>query len=73
MGTREIVDASGAGAPIQILRRGQLPASVSGPVVIEENDSTILVPAGWSIESAPADCLVLRRSERRRTRQIRSR
>ena len=64
-GTREIVDANGAGAPIQILRRGQLAASVSGPVVIEESDSTILVPDGWSIESAPADCLVLRRRERR--------
>jgi N-methylhydantoinase A len=35
--------------------------TVSGPSIIEEYDSTIVVPPGWNCERNNIDCLILRR------------
>jgi N-methylhydantoinase A len=43
--------------------RDELPAShsVSGPAVIEEYDSTIVVPPNWECSKAKNNCLALER------------
>jgi N-methylhydantoinase A len=43
-----------------VMGRAAIPASgLPGPVIIEEPDSTTVVPAGWSASLGPADVIAL--------------
>ena len=44
-----------------VYRRGELPDAIEGPAVVEEYDSTTLVPPGWTLEVDGLGNLVLRR------------
>jgi N-methylhydantoinase A len=48
-----------------VMRRGDVPtgASVAGPLVVEEMDSTIVVPPGWTLSAADGGTLELVRKE----------
>ena len=50
-GTRIISDGSGNQVAVQIWRRADLPPDLSmkGPIIVEQLDSTTVVPAGWSV------------------------
>ncbi len=60
-GEREMVAAAGDTRAVEVMQRGRLASAQEGPLVIEEDDSTIFVAEHWSVESGPADCLLLRR------------
>jgi len=58
----------GAGAPVDatVIERSRLAAGerFSGPALVEQVDTTTLVPAGWSGEVAPSGELILTRQSR---------
>jgi N-methylhydantoinase A len=54
---------SGQWFDMNVYSRDLLPAGlkIDGPAIVEEYDSTVLVPPGWECESGDATCLILRR------------
>ncbi|BBK36510.1 5-oxoprolinase [Allostella sp. ATCC 35155] len=64
IGTRDIV-FGGTAQATPILDRDRLPVGegVTGPVIIEEEGSSTVVPPGWSAALDRIGCIVLRRSE----------
>ena len=61
-GERAVVTTGGDTRAVEVMQRGRLPSARPGPLVIEEDDSTIFVAEQWSVESGPADCLLLTRA-----------
>ena len=59
---REMVTTGGETRAVEVVQRGRLPSARPGPLVIEEDDSTVFVAEQWSVESGPADCLLLTRT-----------
>lgn len=55
---------SGQWFDTDVYSRDLLPAGseISGPAIVEEYDSTVVVPPNWECESGDATCLILRRS-----------
>jgi N-methylhydantoinase A len=47
---------------VPVYRRGALAESVSGPAIVEEYDSTTVVPPGWTCERTEEGCLRLEAS-----------
>src|SRR5207244_9842124 len=62
-GTRAVVGSAGVAEDVIALRRGRLSQPLPGPLVLEEVDSTVLVAAGWTVESGPRETLLLERTE----------
>lgn len=56
------VFAGGAWADAPVVQRAALVAPVAGPVIVEEDYTTILVPPGWRIEPGAEACLIATRS-----------
>jgi N-methylhydantoinase A len=44
-----------------VLSREEITARRPGPIIIEEPDTTVTVPPGWSIERGRFDTLILTR------------
>jgi N-methylhydantoinase A len=59
IGERDVIDDDGVLVATRVLRRGHLAEGQRGPLLIEEMDSTVYVPAGWQVRSGEAGCLVL--------------
>jgi len=49
----------------QVLQRGHLPREgvVKGPMIVEELDSTVVVPPRWICENGNAGCIILKKVE----------
>lgn len=56
---------NGEQCDVPIYSRDLLPLEVAieGPMLIEENGSTTVVPPGWAVSAERAGCLVIRRSQ----------
>ena len=60
---RVVIDEKVRPVRAMVLRRRGLSTSLSGPVIIEEPDSTAYVPSGWTVSSAAGGCLELEKTE----------
>jgi N-methylhydantoinase A len=60
---RPVFDDSATEVPCMILRSRQVAQRLNGPILIEEPDSTIYVPSGWTLSAGAAGCLQLTRNE----------
>ena len=58
---RSVVDAGGSRMPMPIARRPSIQARRRGPLILEESNSTIFIPSGWSVSKREEDCLLLAR------------
>jgi N-methylhydantoinase A len=54
-----------ARGPYAVHQRDEVRASLTGPAIVEQDDSTILVPAGWRLRPGPAGNAILERRGRR--------
>lgn len=64
-GTRILVSSRGEEAEAAIWRREDLPVgeSLNGPLIVEQLDSTTVVPSGWTVARDGAGNLLLEREE----------
>ena len=61
-GTREVYFGPEIGTQTaRILTRADLPTPTPGPLVIEEPDTTVVVPPGWSAVRAPEGYITIER------------
>ncbi len=50
-----------AGRSYRVYERGRLDASIPGPAIVEQEDSTIVVAGGWHLTTGPGGSLILER------------
>jgi N-methylhydantoinase A/oxoprolinase/acetone carboxylase beta subunit len=63
-GARAVTAPDGRLLQTPIIRRGLLQEPREGPLVIEEEDSTVYLPAGWIARNGAAGSLLLEHAER---------
>jgi hypothetical protein len=57
-----IAQTESAAEEVPVIGRGSLGDVRSGPLILEEEDSTVFVPAGWTVRDGTAACLLLEHS-----------
>lgn len=64
--SRRVCRSGGISNTVRVYQRSALGKihSLDGPAIIEEYDSTTVIPPGWELQSVNAGCLLLRRSRR---------
>lgn len=59
--SRDVVTVEGRRTPHRIVRREAVASGVTGPAVIEQPDTTVLMPAGWTVTAVHPLGLTLER------------